>query len=52
MKAEQATKTNSPLHMDIDEDKTFEHILEFVKYVDADMTFNGKCMNDIYLYII
>ena len=52
MKAEQATKTNSPLHMDIVEDKTFEHILEFVKYMDADMTFSGKCMNDIYLYII
>ena len=48
MKAEQATKTNSPLHMDIVEDKTFEHILEFVKYMDADMTFSGKCMNDIY----
>ncbi len=48
MKAQQATRTNSPLHMDIIEDKTFEHILEFVKYVDNDMTFSGKCMNDIY----
>jgi hypothetical protein len=52
MKAEQATKTNSPLHMDIVEDKTFEHILEFVKYVDNDMTFSGKCMNDIYYLML